>query len=193
MESGLPEGGPFFYPQKERRHMKKQAWQAAAVLTAVFILCRIPAAFTFAADGKEERGREASLTGRILHTDSWEQHRQTANLWYRSKGQYAKIRAQNTFWSGEKFVVEAEAAGEHLPETVEVHIAETAYQTQLVKRDGVYRGQIFEKEMLFLWGQREPERLTFVFEAEIDGSRYTDRQQITVDDREGYFMLHRKE
>lgn len=141
--------------------------------------------------GEKEKAA-VSLEGQVFHTALWEQHRVSANLYFDKKGFPEKKRSKETFWSGEKFVLEAQAEGETLPASVEVTVEGTAYSAELTGKEGVYRGELFEEDMLFQWGQGDAETLSFLFSAVIDGELRTVRKEIVIDDRQPYWMLHRK-
>ncbi len=198
-------GRLFFYP-KERRNMKRKILVTAAVLSAVLLFSASLPVISAEEAGTvlqkeeklteqvtaEEEGPASSLTGEVSHTAQWEQNRISANLYFEEKGEREQERSRDTFWSGEKFVLTAQAEGETLPSSVKVSLEGTDYSAELTGRNGVYRGALFDENMLFQWGQRKAESLSFVFSAVIDGKRLAVRKEIVIDDRQPYWLLHRK-
>ncbi len=185
--------------------MKKRFMMTAAVLSAVLFFSIFSAVVfaeeTWSRPQKNERMAEqpvekektiASLTGQVLHTAQWEEHRISANLYFEEKGCREEKRSRDTFWSGEKFILAAQAEGENLPVSIRLRVEGTDYTAELAGKGGVYRGELFGEEMLFQWGQREAETLSFVFTAGIDGKRCTARKEVVIDDRQPYWLLHRK-
>jgi len=149
-------------------------------------------------DEEEEKKPEAKLSGSVGHCQKWEEHRKEANRFWQESGCSEQHRGPNVFWAGEKFLLRAEAGGETLPPCIRVLIEGTSYEMKLfpsAQEEGcrIYSGELFDGEMLFQWGNQAPETLEFIFSAEIDGAALTDRQQITVDNRQPYWLLHRKE
>jgi len=145
-------------------------------------------------DGKEEPSKPAaSLSGGVGHTGRWNEHREDYNRRCRASGRSSMIRGTDVFWSGEKFVLAAAATGEELPHNVAVNIKGTAYRTVLRGGEGDYSGELFDRSMIGRWGESGPESLDFVFSATIDGEYCTDTVTVTVDDREKYWLMHRKE
>lgn len=142
---------------------------------------------------------EPVLTGMVLHTKEWEQNRKNANRFYRERSKTEELRASHIFWSGEKFILRACFQGERPPESIFVRIKDTDYKTRLFRSEGIYKGEIFDEDMLYRWGQNHPEELVFLFETEYcaEGRENKARHlsyscSVTVDDRQPYFMLHRK-
>lgn len=142
---------------------------------------------------KPEEKPEAGLSGSVGHCRKWEEHRKEANRFWQENGCSEQYRSPEVFWAGEKFLLRAEAEGEKLPPYIRVLIEGTSYSTKLFPSEEGYSGELFDTEMLFQWGNQMPESLEFTFSAEIDGVTLTDRQQITVDNRQPYWLLHRKE
>lgn len=171
--------------------MEKHICRTAAVSLAVFV-CLCEMLHVFAQPKEELEEKEPVLTGQVLHTERWEANRLEANKFYREKNLPEKLRSSEVFWSGEKFILQAKISGEELPPSVLVFIEETDYRGKLFRRGDIYRGELFDKEMLFLWGRKEPKQLTFVFQAVVCGKALQERQRVTIDDREPYWILHRK-
>lgn len=114
--------------------------------------------------------RETGITGEVRHTDKWEQVR----LKHNAKSPQ-KQRKENVFFSREKFVLFAKAAGR--PQKVDVRIKEyPAYGAQLKKtgENSVYAGSIFssalQKQLRKSGGsEAEGKKLTFMFTAYYSG------------------------
>lgn len=193
MGQGLPRKAVLFL-SKERRLMKRITFRTAAVLLAVLVLYRSLTAGVFGAEPEKPKEEEKPfLSGEVLHTDAWNRHIEDANRYYEECGVPEKRHGEDTFWSGEKFVLRAAVSGEELPDAITVSIAGTEYETRLWRRGDFYEGELFEADMLFRWGQQGPEVLVFVFEAEAGEASLFDRCRIEVNDEDPYWMLHRKE
>ena len=172
-------------------------WWTAAGLLAVIVFC---AALTSDVCAEaEDESPEPVLTGKVLHTEEWEQNRKNANRFYRERGKPEAVRDSRTFWSGEKFVLQASFDGDNPPESILVRIKGTDYKTRIFLSEGIYRGELFDEDMLYRWGQNRPEELMFLFETEYSAEGGENRRRslsyicsVTVDDRQPYFMLHRK-
>lgn len=133
------------------------------------------------------------LTGKVEHTPKWEENKNAFNRYWMEQGENQRIRTEDTFWSGEKFIVKANVNGKKQPTFVNVEIIGTEFSGRLMKTNDGYQGEIFAPAMINRWGQEKPEKLSFRFFAKTDGVQYEDIQQITVDDLEKYWLMHRKE
>lgn len=200
MGQELPEGSSFSI-RKERRNMKRIIWWTAAVLLAVIVLCGTLTCGVCAEAAQSQKAApsEPVLSGRVLHTEEWEQNRKNANRFFREHDRTEELRAPHVFWSGEKFVLQAVFEGENPPESVFVRIKGTEYKTRLFPSEGIYTGVLFNEEMMYRWGQDGPEELVFLFEAECGKESSAEKRQklscvcsVTADDRQPYWMLHRK-
>ncbi len=151
-------------------------------------------------DGEEvTKPSEPVLTGMVLHTEEWERNRKNANRFYRERGKTEELREPHIFWSGEKFVLRAFFEGESPPASILVRIKGTDYKTRIFLSEGIYKGELFDEDMLYRRGQNRPEELVFLFETEYSAEggenksrSLSDSCSVTVDDRQPYFMLHRK-
>lgn len=146
-------------------------------------------------DDDTEETIEPALCGMVEHTPQWETNREYFNARCQKEGEGAWCHDENTYFSGEKFVLSAAAEGENLPSSVSVKIEGTDYETRLQMNHGggEYIGALFEPAMIDRFGSDKPETLTFVFTAYIDGTICQDRKQITMDNRRAYWLMHRKE
>ncbi len=167
-------------------------WKTAAALLAVIALYGTMGTDILALEIPEE-SQQPSLTGQVLHTSRWDEHRKASDRFWEARRQKAYLRGPQVFWSGEKFLLQAQVSGEAQPPFIEVCIEGTDYSTRLTKSETDYRGALFKSEMLYLWGGDGPETLTFVFKGRVDGKLFLDKRRITVDDRQPYWRLHRKE
>lgn len=150
-------------------------------------------------DGKEEGevGKQEdivpTLSGMVSHTDDWENNRKQFNAYCRESGNFRWERDDDVYWSGEKFMLAAIATGKQQPSSVHVKIEGNPYETNLVRREGSWTGELFDRSMIDRWGRDGPERLNFIFSAVIDGRYCEDIQQVIVDDLHKYWLMHRKE
>jgi hypothetical protein len=103
------------------------------------------------------------------------------------------LRSEDTFWPGERFLLQADAQGEKPPSRVDVRIEGTDYSTILQFNGDGWSGSLFDEEMIYAFGQEKAETLVFLFSAVIDGVYCQDRCSITVDGRDPYWLMHRKE
>jgi|GEM_PF-2586814 len=139
--------------------------------------------------GEKEDDHEVKINGKVLHTDEWNDNR----IAYNEKCTAGKRRGEDVFWSGEKFILEADCRAEDRPRRVEAVIAGTDYRTELKLEDGKWQGSLFDSSMVGRWGGKQRERLRFRFTAYWGEERVTDDVEVYVDDTEGYWKMHRKE
>lgn len=143
---------------------------------------------------KEPSGEESpAVSGTVSHTQLWEENRLRFNAHCRERGEDRLIRPSELFWSGERFVLSADVSGESAPKEIKAVIEGTGYETVLHREDGVWRGSLFDETMLYKWGRSGREKVVFRFSADIGGIRCEDRQRVYIDDRQPYWLLHRKE
>ncbi len=152
---------------------------------------------------KEETGKEQDkegeeiqpllISGKVSHTEAWEKNRQRFNAFCQEEGLLQWIRPPEIFWSGEKFVLSAVTTGEEEPDAVSVSILGTGYETALHRENGMWRGELFDRTMINKWGSQGREELVFLFRTEAGGDRSEDRQSVFIDDRQPYWLMHRKE
>jgi hypothetical protein len=109
-----------------------------------------------------------------------------------------RARGLNVFWSGERFMLLAEAAGD--PSRVVCQIrGHASYQTDMRDTGGknaagerIYDGSIWDSSMINKWGRSAPEELTFIFTAYYSGGDVkTHEVTVILDTREDYWQLHR--
>ncbi len=161
---------------------------------------------------------EGRITGAVDHTPQWDENRKKYNLKRFSDeinresvfGDYKAIpmprqRGANVFWSGEKFMLNAETEGN--PTRVSVRIKDkdpsggfrdTGYLAQL-SRAGIgsggaehWQGSLWDKTMINKWGRKEPEELLFEFTAYYEGGTVRASQvRVILDSDRDYWQLHR--
>ncbi len=154
---------------------------------------------------------EGKITGMVYHTENWEENRKTYNL-KRFKDEcnketpYAdylkqkapRKRGTNVFWSGEKFLLQAEVAGSPTKVTCKIE-GYPAYSTTMkstgkknAANETIYSGSLWDSSMLNKWGRKAPKELTFTFTATYSaGTTKTYTAKIIVDSKEEYWQLHR--
>ncbi len=150
------------------------------------------------------------VTGKVAHTDLWDDNRKKYNLFnfsdeFNQKSDAStyilsappRKRGLNIFWPGERFLLSAYAAGD--PESVTVSIAGCDnFKTVLEKTEErnqtgevLYEGQLWDSSMRCLWGITSPETITFRFVADYGGSVKADDVLVIMDGTDDYWQLHR--
>ena len=149
---------------------------------------------------EEEKEKEADaepqtpiIVGTVSHTTAWEENRKKFNAFCRKRNLPQWVRPPEVFWSGEQFVMSADVFSEEEPGAVRVFIEGTDYRTRLYRKDGRWMGTLFDGSMIRRWGQNGKQPLNFIFSAVVGGSYCEDRKVIYVDDRQPYWLMHRKE
>jgi hypothetical protein len=116
-----------------------------------------------------------------------------------------RLRGVNVFWSGEKFMLRAEAAGD--PTSVSVQLmsagpggpADAGYSAVLTDTgrrtsDGaeIWEGSLWNASMINRWGRKTPQELTFRFTASYPGNvTKTHTVPVIMDSERDYWQLHR--
>jgi hypothetical protein len=162
---------------------------------------------------------EGKVTGLVNHTQDWDDNRKKYNLKrFSNEINYPikledylnhsvpRPRGTNVFWSGERFMLEAETEGN--PSIVRVKIysftpqgapVDTGYTTTLTKsgqkgKEGgdLWKGSLWDKGMINKWGRKTPQPLLFKFTAEYPaGKTKEDQATIIIDSQQDYWQLHR--
>jgi hypothetical protein len=154
---------------------------------------------------------EGRVEGWVNHTDQWEQNRKKYNLKlfkdetnrviaYAAYKTLAapRTRGENVFWSGERFMLKADAAGS--PTSVRCRIeGYPSYAAEMTKTgaknaagEWIYEGSIWDSSMINKWGRTAPVEFTFIFTAHYaDGVTKTHEATVIVDQYEDYWQLHR--
>lgn len=152
---------------------------------------------------------QGKVTGMVSHTDEWDNNRkrynlkkfsteynQTVNFNSYKKQKAPRKRGTNVFWSGERFMLQAEVAGN--PKKVTCQIVGTPYQVTMTNthkrndnKEWIYTGSIWKEDMINKWGRTAPKQLTFHFTAFYSNSTKTYDVSVIVDQWEDYWQLHR--
>jgi hypothetical protein len=138
---------------------------------------------------------ELSITGQVRHTDKWNENRIKYNQY--KTGTDNDPRSYDTFWAGERFMLFAETTNINFlssvtVDSVNVEILNEGYSTLLNENNSTdWSGEISDTDMLYKWGQIEPEILVFRFTVSYsNGTIKSDDVNIIVDDIEKYWRLH---
>ncbi|MDR3242900.1 MAG: hypothetical protein LBT34_03105 [Clostridiales Family XIII bacterium] len=154
---------------------------------------------------------EGKIEGLVHHTDQWDENRKLYNVKRFGDeinreipyADYVKLslprkRGVNVFWSGERFLLRADVAGD--PERVTCEIRDYAQYNTVMTDAGtkngegerIYEGSLWWSDMINKWGRTTPAELTFVFNAYYDGDVVkTCEAKVIVDSKEDYWQLHR--
>ena len=130
----------------------------------------------------------------IRHTEKWEENRQKYNESKIAAGLESMVRPYGVFWSGEKFMFDIQAT-EEVP-AVRVSIKDSSYSTTItvstVTTSGaIYRGELWNKDMLNKWGNYIPQKLIFTVDALDDRDVVLDTFEATIliDNRDLYYRV----
>ncbi len=152
-----------------------------------------------------EENENNRLLGKVYHTELWDKNRRNFNNFYFNQygnfdvsySQYLakqkpRLRGENVFWSGEKFLIEGKVNESNKTKMLNVRILGTDYCENLEFSNSHWHGAIFNPNMIGLWGKTKPEQITFEFTA-YGKEVIVDKVNIIVDDTVKYWDLHRKE
>lgn len=153
---------------------------------------------------------DGKIIGNVYHTEQWEVNRKKYNLANFGNecnrilqfNDYVRlsmprVRGTNVFWSGEKFMLNADVAG--TPTKVTCSINGTIYATTM-KSSGkknatgetIYTGSLWDKSMINKWGRKAPIELVFTFTAVYSGGTTKKHEvRVIVDNMDDYWKLHR--
>ena len=130
----------------------------------------------------------------IRHTDKWEENRQRYNESKIAAGLGSMVRPYGVFWSGEKFMIDIQTT-EEVP-AVRVSMKDSSYSTTItadaVTTSGaIYRGELWNKDMMNKWGNYIPKELTFTVDAVDDSGAVleTFETAILIDNRDLYYRI----
>lgn len=130
----------------------------------------------------------------IRHTEKWEENRQKYNASKVATGLDSMARPYGVFWSGEKFMIDIQTT-EEVP-AIRVSINDSSYSTTIkasaVTTSGaIYRGKLWNKDMLNKWGNYIPKELTFAVDALDDSNTVLETFETTVlvDNRDLYYRI----
>lgn len=140
-------------------------------------------------EGGKPAGDEINLRikGRIEHTPDWNRNREKYNAYAAERGLAA--RGENVFWPGEVLVLTAEVDGADNA-TVVAEFTGTGFKKTLLGGGTVKKAEVFMKDIP---GAMDMDSLTVRFTAEAGGVTAGASDSIVLDDRVGYWFLHRKE
>ncbi len=130
----------------------------------------------------------------IRHTEKWEENRQNYNESKIAAGLESMVRPYGVFWSGEKFMIDIQTT-EEVP-AVRVSIKDSSYSTTITANSvttsgAIYRGELWNKDMMNKWGNYIPQNLTFTVDA-MDGSGAvfeTLETAILIDNRDPFYRI----
>ena len=129
---------------------------------------------------------DIGLSGTVGHTNTWNDKR----LKYNSLHPISQ-RAENVFWPGEDFILNANTA--YTASSVSVNIEGTSFSTNLVQTStNTWTGDLWDKSMVY-WPNKN---LNFIFTANfiINGITYTRTYivPVIIDSSSGLWMQHRE-
>ena len=136
----------------------------------------------------------------IHHTTQWDENRIQYNL-SKPTGKSDSPRGYNTFWSGEKFLIEAFVADN--PGRVTVEIENYPEYEAVMSPSGIYNADgselytatLWDSTMVNRWGNQTPQILTFIFTAEYGSPLNLNRIKTTsiiVDNRDQFWRPQRQ-
>jgi hypothetical protein len=136
----------------------------------------------------------------IHHTTQWDENRIQYNL-SKPTGKSDSPRGYNTFWSGEKFLIEAFVADN--PGRVTVEIENYPEYEAVMAPSGIYNADgselytatLWDSTMVNRWGNQTPQILTFIFTAEYGSPLNLNRIKTTsiiVDNRDQFWRPQRQ-
>lgn len=162
---------------------------------------------------------EGKIMGYVNHTDEWEQNRRKYNVKnFNSEinrkftlTEYLALnkprqRGTNVFWSGEKFILQAEVGGNPTKVTCQIlNTGKNNYSTVMkstgkINAEGeiLFAGELWDNTMVNKWGRSKPEALTFRFtstygEQGNSGEVPTKTHDVVilVDSQQDFWQLHR--
>lgn len=138
-----------------------------------------------------------SIDGTVGHTAIWELNRQDFNI--QKSGNANNPRTANTYWSGERFVVNAtttqiDPSSSVKPNTVTVEILGQGYPALVLSGSGInWSGEYWNETMINRWGNTAPESLIFRFTVVYSNGTIKQKDvTVVVDNREAYYKVHQK-
>lgn len=130
----------------------------------------------------------------IRHTEKWEENRQKYNESKIVAGLESMVRPYDVFWSGEKFMIDLQTT-EEVP-AIRVSMKDSSYSTTIkasaVTTSGaIYRGELWNKDMLNKWGNYIPKELTFTIDAMDDNGTVLETLEtaVLIDNRDLYYRV----
>lgn len=138
-----------------------------------------------------EEKKIPKLNCKILHTEKWNKNRKAYNNRVLREKNLEELRQDHVFWPGEKFLLEACPVNLTNTEWIRVEIEGTEYKAELTPFENKWIGSIFNKDMKDKWKNADNIILTFKFQGK--EGLFEEEVDITVDNREEFWLLHRKE
>jgi len=133
----------------------------------------------------------------IRHTEKWEENRQKYNESKIAAGLDSMVRPYGVFWSGEKFMIDIQTT-EEVP-AIRVSMKDSSYSTTItasaVTTSGaIYRGELWNKDMLNKWGNYIPKELTFTVDAMDDNGEVLETFEtiVLIDNRDLYYRVKKE-
>ncbi len=130
----------------------------------------------------------------IRHTEKWEENRQKYNESKIAAGLESMVRSYDVFWSGERFMIDIQTT-EEVP-AVRVSIKDSNYSTTIAASSvttsgAIYRGELWNQDMLNKWGNYIPKELTFIVDAVDDNGTVleTFEMAILIDNRDPFYRV----
>ena len=144
------------------------------------VVCSVSSAYGVSADGIRftvmSRG---NIEGTVYHTDKWDENRKFAG------------REKDTFWPGEKLMLKADIEGVPASVTAWIEGEEDEVYQLSPAEDGVYRGNIWNEDMMFRWGSDAIEK-KIIFRADYKGGIVKmSEYKIIFDNSRLYWNIHR--
>lgn len=142
---------------------------------------------------------DLTINGTVNHTTKWNENRIKYNQ--SISGTDESPRDINTFWSGERFMLNADTtiiSNQSLvrAEYVFADIINQSTPMNIYLTNNYtskWSGELWSNDMIHKWGREVPEDLTFRFTVLYsNGHLETNDVAITVDDIDGYWRYHRK-
>lgn len=139
---------------------------------------------------------ELSIIGNVNHTTKWNENRIAYN---QSKtGTEDDPRSSNTYWSGERFMLNATTTTINEQSNVRVDyvtvsILSNPYSISLIPSDEwSWTGELWDESMINRWGRNSPESITFRFVVEYSNSTVKSYDvTVLIDNLDDYWRHHR--
>ncbi len=144
------------------------------------------------------------ISAKVDHTIVWDANRNAFNAFHFNKKensiipyvQYLKLsvprlRYQNVFWNGEKFILEVSILNGECY-SVFVSIDGTDYQTSLIEQGSLWVGELWNEEMIEEFASEDPKEVFFTFKA-VGNTNDEEKISIIIDDEYYFWDLHRLE
>ncbi len=132
---------------------------------------------------------ELNPKGKVLHTDRWNENRISYNL--SKTGSPDDPRGYEIFFNGERFVLEAETAGDFDPESIHVEFLGTGFETDLTYTgNSTWEGYIWDTSFINFHDRDCVFKFTSSYDYEGDKFEIDDEVTVYIV-RDYYWRLHR--